>query len=159
MKTDAAIPAGVAGGVRIRTAAVKDSASVAALMTALGYPTTGGEEMAERLRALLARSEDYLVAVAERPGAVVGVIAAAVSLAIEHKGSCGRITALSVHPDDRRRGIGALLLAHAETWLRARGADACIVNSHTRRADAHRFYRREGYEVTGLRFRKDLKDP
>jgi PhnO protein len=58
-----------------------------------------------------------------------------------------------------QRGIGARLLAHAESWLRAREAVTSIVNSSTHRVDAHRFYRREGYQAIGWRFQKGLPQP
>jgi GNAT superfamily N-acetyltransferase len=123
-------------------------------MNQLGYPTRE-DEMVARLRLILPRS-DYLVAVAVREGHAVGVIAALMGLYIEMNGRYGRVTALIVAEDHRGQGIGARLLVHAESWLRARGAAACIVNCSTRRADAHRFYKREGYLVTGFRFKKSL---
>jgi PhnO protein len=97
------------------------------------------------------------VAVAVREGQVVGVVAALMGLYIEINGRYGRVTALSVAEDQRSRGIGALLLAHAESWLRDQGAAACIVNCSTQRSEAHRFYKREGYQVTGVRFHKDFR--
>ncbi len=66
------------------------------------------------------------------------------------------MTVLSVAAGERGRGIGALLLAHTEAWLHEQGMSACIVASSTHRAAAHRFYEREGYRVSGLRFVKEL---
>jgi GNAT superfamily N-acetyltransferase len=124
-------------------------------MCQLGYPSRE-DEMTVRLRDILPRN-DYFVAVAILEGQVVGVVAAMMGVYIEMNGRYGRVTALSVAEDHRGQGIGALLLAHAESWIRARGAAAGIVNCSTRRADAHRFYEREGYRVTGLRFHKRLQ--
>jgi GNAT superfamily N-acetyltransferase len=75
---------------------------------------------------------------------------------LEKNGRFGRVIALSVASGHRGRGIGAHLLAYAESWLQARGAVICIVNSSSHRTDAHRFYRREGYDATGWRFQKAL---
>jgi len=61
---------------------------------------------------------------------------------------------LSVDERHRGQGIGAALLTFAETWLHRLDAGVCIVNSHIRRLDAHRFYEREGYQRTGHRFEK-----
>jgi GNAT superfamily N-acetyltransferase len=144
--------------VSVRKAKIDDARPLAALMSQLGYPTREAE-MAGRLSAsdgILGRS-DYLVAVAVRRGEVVGVIVAFIGLYLEMNGRYGRVTALSVAEGHRGQGIGTRLLAHAESWLRARGATACIVNSSTHRTEAHRFYTREGYQVTGLRFYKDLR--
>jgi GNAT superfamily N-acetyltransferase len=138
----------------IRKAETCDARPLAALMCQLGYPTRE-DEMAVRLRDILPRN-DYLLAVAVLEGQVVGVIAAMIGVYIEMNGRYGRVTGFSVAENHRGQGIGSLLLAHAETWLRDRGAAACIVNCSTRRSDAHRFYEREGYHATGLRFKKPL---
>ena len=137
----------------IRRARFIDVDVLAELVTQLGYPTDANE-MIVRLRTLLTESDNHLGAVAELGGKVVGVIAAALSYHIEHAGAYGRITALSVDGRQRRQGIGAALLAYAESWLFRRGATVCIVNSHLRRLDAHRFYEREGYRNTGYRLEK-----
>jgi GNAT superfamily N-acetyltransferase len=142
-------------GVVIRGADVEDAEALAVLMSQLGYPTRE-DEMAARLRLILTRS-DYRVAVAVREGQVVGVIAALMGLSIEMNGRYGRVTALSVSESHRSRGIGAHLLAHAESWFRAHGAAAGLINCSTHRSDAHRFYKREGYQVTGVRFHKDFR--
>lgn len=123
-------------------------------MAELGYPSTA-DEITDRLRPILAHG-DYLVAVAVQEGSVVGAVGAFVGLYLEMNGRYGWVVALSVAEGHRGRGIGARLLAHAESWLRARGAVTCIVNSSTRRIDAHRFYGHNGYGVTGLRFCKEL---
>jgi len=148
-EADAANPA-----ICIRKAEIGDARPLAVLMSQLGYPSTE-DEMADRLRLILPRS-DYLMAVAVREGQVVGVVGALIGLYLEMNGRYGRVTALSVAADHRGQGIGTRLLAHAESWLGTGGATACIVNSGSHRADAHRFYQRKGYQATGVRFHKDL---
>lgn len=148
-RTGAAAPV-----ISIRQAEICDARPLAALMCQLGYPTLE-DEMAVRLRDILPRN-DYLVGVAVLEGEVAGVVAAMMGVYIEMNGRYGRVMALSVAEDHRGQGIGALLLAHAESWLGVRRAAACIVNCSTCRADAHRFYKREGYRVTGFRFKKPL---
>lgn len=138
----------------VRRAEARDAPALALLMGLLGYPTTECE-MAVRLGRILPL-EDQLVAVAERCATVVGVIAATTGTRLELNGRYGRGTVLSVAAGERGRGTGALLLAHAETWLRKQGVAACILNSSTHREAAHRFYEHEGYRVSGLRFVKEL---
>ena len=57
-------------------------------------------------------------------------------------GQRARVEDLAVHPRHRSRGTGKLLLAAAKVWARERGATH--LESGEARADAHRFYRREG---------------
>ena len=153
----AAADAAATPTVSIRRAKIGDAGPLAGLMTELGYPTTA-DEMADRLRSILPHG-DYLVAVALNNGQVVGAIGALIGYYLEKNGCFGRVIALSVASGHRGRGFGASLLARTESWLRARGAATCIVNSSTHRTIAHRFYRREGYQTTGLRFQKDLQPP
>jgi PhnO protein len=124
-------------------------------MTESGYPTTE-DEVVDRLRSTLPHG-DYRMAVALSNEKVVGAIGAMIGYHLEMNGSFGRVSALSAASGHRGRGIGASLLARAESWLRARGAATCIVKSITHRLDAHRFYVREGYQTTGIRFRKELR--
>jgi GNAT superfamily N-acetyltransferase len=45
----------------------------------------------------------------------------------------------------RSEGIGALLVAAAEGWARARGLTHIELSSNSGRVDAHRFYERQGF--------------
>jgi GNAT superfamily N-acetyltransferase len=53
-------------------------------------------------------------------------------------------------------GIGRRLMERIEAWLRDHGATRLTLTSGKQRTEAHRFYRRLGYEETGLRFVKRL---
>jgi predicted N-acetyltransferase YhbS len=55
-----------------------------------------------------------------------------------------------------RRGVGAELVRALERRAAAAGAGKIVVTSATRRADAHAFYEKLGYERTGLRFGKSV---
>jgi len=60
---------------------------------------------------------------------------------------------LVVTPSARRRGVGALLMQHAETWAGELGVEvqlSCRAFNH----DARHFYEASGYEVVQVRFRK-----
>ncbi|HTB96185.1 MAG TPA: GNAT family N-acetyltransferase [Terracidiphilus sp.] len=58
------------------------------------------------------------------------------------------IGGLVVREGSRSLGIGRLLCAAAEQWARERGLKKVRVTSRTTRDDAHRFYLRNGFEVT-----------
>jgi len=50
-----------------------------------------------------------------------------------------------VDKERRSEGIGEQLMAAAEHWARARGLTHIELSSNSRRADAHRFYERQGF--------------
>ncbi len=139
----------------IRDATVEDAASIAGLITELGYPTTESEMLA-RLKAL-ATDDSNRTLVAEMEGRVAGVAGVAVGLAWERDGLHGRLMALAITASYRRHGVGRALLRAAEDWVRSRGADVMMVTTRHTRADAHAFYRSMGYESTGLRFVRELE--
>jgi ribosomal protein S18 acetylase RimI-like enzyme len=57
----------------------------------------------------------------------------------------------------RGAGIGAALVAEAETRLAARGCGLVEVTSNIKRLRAHGFYEKLGYERTSYRFAKLLQ--
>ena len=59
-------------------------------------------------------------------------------------------------PQARSRGYGAALLAWLAELGRSQGAGQLHLDSGTQRADAHRFYEREGFEVSSLHFNRPL---
>jgi ribosomal protein S18 acetylase RimI-like enzyme len=67
-----------------------------------------------------------------------------------------RVTALVVDRRARRRGVGKLLMEHAEQMGSAAGCEFVELTSAMDRAEAHAFYRGIGYEPNSLRFRKPL---
>ena len=56
----------------------------------------------------------------------------------------------------RSMGVGQKLLAAATDWARAHGCTHLSLNSGVGRADAHRFYRREGMTQGSLNFTKEI---
>lgn len=55
------------------------------------------------------------------------------------------LESLVVLESARGKGVGAALLAAAESWAGARGLAGLNLGSRVTRTDAHRFYEREGY--------------
>jgi hypothetical protein len=70
-----------------------------------------------------------------------------------------RVTALVVDGRPRRRGVGKLLMDHAEHLAATAGCEAVELTSAVGRTEAHAFYRSIGYEANSLRFRKMLASP
>ena len=71
-------------------------------------------------------------------------------IVIERNGkSNGRIITIDVHPEQRRAGLGNLLMDAAEERLRQTNAKKVILEVAVDNAAAIAFYRRRGYSVVG----------
>ncbi len=125
---------------------------MAELVTSLGYPTDT-VEMLDRLRVIAGR-EDFATFVCEASGDVIGVAGVQLGPMYERTGTAARLVILSVAPAWRRHGVGTRLLLRVEEWARAAGAVGIVAHSGAWREDAQAFYRRHGYEVTGVRLAK-----
>ena len=132
-----------------------DAAAIAALLTELGYPV---EAEAIPLRLERLRECGDLVLVAELDGGVAGLAHLHVSPAIEYERPAAKLSALVVDERRRRSGIGRALVDAVEAEARSRGCGLLFVTTAERRADAHRFYERLGFERTGRRYAKRLDD-
>lgn len=84
--------------------------------------------------------------VAEKPAAgVVGMLVMWLLLTEAH------IATLAVHPDHRRQGIGARLLAQALRLAQQEGARSAYLEVRVSNRAAQALYRRFGFRVTGRR--------
>ena len=140
--------------ILIRPVAVTDFASIAKLVSDLGYPTSPSE-MQRRLEAILA-DHDYHTLVACEYDHVIGFIGTRVGPLYEADGLYGQIMALAVSVNHHRRGVGRMLMGAAELHLADRGARELVVTSGHHREGAHAFYETCGYRFTGRRFKKSL---
>jgi GNAT superfamily N-acetyltransferase len=126
--------------VTLEPASAADADALAALAGELGYPSTS-KQVAERLAALPA---DHRVWAARDGGAVVGWIHAFVARYLVDEPFV-EIGGLVVADGARGRGIGPRLIDQACEWARSLGCAKVGVHSNVLRADAHRFYEREGF--------------
>jgi GNAT superfamily N-acetyltransferase len=127
----------------IREVAASDAAAVAVLGGEPGYPQTA-ETIRTSIEAL-SRRTDHAIFVACESGEVVGWIEVGIAhhLVAEVRAEIGGLVVAS---EARSRGIGGKLVAHAERWAVKQGVKVILVRSRIAREDAHRFYRRAGYE-------------
>jgi len=139
--------------VRIRAATEADAPELASLLAHLGYPADAAE-LPERLRRMRAAGDDAFVA--EVDGAAVGLATVHARAVLHVARPVAQLTALVVPPGMRGRGVGRALVAEAERWGRARGADRLVVTTALHRADAPPFYERLGFEHTGKRYVRRL---
>jgi GNAT superfamily N-acetyltransferase len=89
-------------------------------------------------------------------GQVAGLAGLHVLPLVEHDEVGCMLTAMVVGAAHRRQGIGAELVGAVEQEARSRGCTRLVLGSANRRADAHAFYERLGFESTGRRFVKAL---
>jgi len=140
--------------VLIRPAAVTDFASIAKLVSELGYPTSPSQ-MQQRLHAIF-DDHDYHTLVACEGEHIIGFIGTRSGPLYEADGQYGQIMALAVADGHHRRGVGRLLMRAAEAELAERGARELVVTSGNHRDGAHAFYESCGYTFTGRRYKKSL---
>jgi GNAT superfamily N-acetyltransferase len=102
-------------------------------------------------------SHDACVLVAEGDdGALVGICTAYQDLHSVRYGYRAWVEDLAVEPGWRSQGVGSALLAAARDWARERGATHLELDSAEARADAHRFYEREGAAYRSISFGWEL---
>jgi GNAT superfamily N-acetyltransferase len=105
----------------------------------------------------VAASPDVEMFVAERDGAVIGTIKVVLVPGLAGRGRTrARFESVHVAPDLRGKGVGAAMIAFAEDIARGRGATSVELTSNANREDAHRFYRRLGFDQSHAGFRKTL---
>ena len=138
----------------IRVAGPEDAPEIARLLEQLGYPAS--EEQARARLTTVAENADGMALVAERDGRVVGLVGLHLLPFLERDGRWCRVTALVVDEALRGKGIGRELIEEAERVAREKDCRCVEVSSGPRRADAHGFYERLGYEERRRRFQKWL---
>ncbi len=72
------------------------------------------------------------------------------TLMLLKEGDVCRVLSLAVHPAFRLQGLGRQFMAVAEEWARERNAIAIKLEVSTKNAAAIEFYRKLGYENTGM---------
>lgn len=152
--------------MQIRAAGPGDFETVAALLVELGGARPGiPDDPARRARvravyeAHLARAaaKRGLLLVAVSDAGVVGLLTADVRERLNHETPEVWVADLVVTEAARGRGVGKALLDRAIAFAREIGAHRLGLESGHWRKDAHRFYRREGWEDAALHFQLKLE--
>lgn len=147
----------IPNGLKIRPARKEDAAALARLAEELGHPTTL-EQVAARFDDV-SQQNNYALIVAElASGELAGFMELVVERLIDAEPRVD-VAGLVVSEACRGNGIGRALMAHAEKWTAEHGCQIVHLRSNVKRAGAHAFYERIGYEhfKTQKAFRKHLK--
>lgn len=128
----------------VRTIEPRDADAVSLLTAQLGYVRSAEQiqQWIEHLAAQPGREQTALVATLR--GEVVGWIDVSIERRLQ-SAPFGYIGGLVVKDGLRGYGIGRRLCEHAEVWAWDHSVETVRVTSRSTRADAHRFYLRDGY--------------
>jgi len=126
------------GAVRLRRATDRDVGAIVALWRACGLVMPWNDPYADIARCRQQRQAALFVATAG--GALAGTVMAG------DDGHRGWLYYVAVDPSRRRQGLGRLLVAHAEGWLRGRGVPKAELLVRAANREATGFYAALGYE-------------
>jgi N-acetylglutamate synthase-like GNAT family acetyltransferase len=144
----------VSDSITVREATLDDAPRLAPLLGELGYAVSASDLLA-RMRRLLGR-DDQKVLIAERDSHALGLLALHVFPVLAYDRDLAMIMALVVTQAARGLGVGRALIERAEAIGKSLGASRLMVTTHVRRADAHAFYERLGFEFTGRRYVRSI---
>ncbi|MES2828155.1 MAG: GNAT family N-acetyltransferase [Bacteroidota bacterium] len=142
--------------MEIRNALDSDALVIKELLEQLGYPSTE-EFLRQRLNELSAHP-DHLDVVFVDGIDVSGFLSMHFIPQIAFDSSYAVISYLIVDQRLRSKGIGKSLEEFAVREARSRNCTRIFLHSNVRRADAHRFYLKQGYEEYAKTFIKYLSD-
>lgn len=142
--------------VMIRKAELRDIPQLVDLFSELSGREISEADVLDRLRMVEASSIDELY-VFELNGQPQGLLGFRIRENIEEPSRYGEISAIATRPGARRIGIGRLLMEFAESRARELGCKGTwLVSGFGREQEAHRFYEKLGYAITGYRFVKPI---
>ena len=102
--------------------------------------------------------EDAVVLVADRGGAVIGYVFAALEPISwkELRDACGFIHDIAVDEVGRRAGVATRLTEAAIDWLRERGAPRVVLGTAERNPAAQRLFEKLGFRRTMIEMTREL---
>jgi aminoglycoside 6'-N-acetyltransferase I len=141
-------------GLEIRSAGGGDAVGLCALLGTAGRIITSAA-MAERLEAM--RDEPGAALIAAEWGPPSGVVLLHWYRTLDAAQPTALITMLLVAPDDRRRGIGRLLVKAAAQAARVAGCGALALLAAPEERALHAFCLSTGFLEDGSRFLRPLR--
>jgi len=150
--------------VTVRSATPGDAEALVKLLRAgaIGISDEDPGDLAPYRAALaeIGESQGSEILVAEQDHRVIGTCQLITFRHLQHRGGrCAEIESMHVAPDLRGTGIGRLLLEAAVDAARAAGCYRVQLTSNAARADAHRFYERQGFTGSHVGFKRLLESP
>lgn len=141
-------------GLEIRAADAADALGLAELLAAAGRPVAAGA-LARRLDRM--RGEPGLVLLAAEWGPPTGVVALHWRHGLEADAPTAHADLLLVAPDERRRGVGRLLLKAAAQAARQAGCDRLLLPAPDDAPGLAAFALATGFTAAGARLERPLR--
>ncbi len=135
--------------ITVRKASLNDAEAINLLnIVSLGYdyPLEKAKLALERVLAL----DGHIVFVAEANEKVLGYVHAQ-DYSTLYADNMKNILGIAVDPAAQNMGIGKMLLEAAESWAKNEGSSGIRLTSGEKRAAAHKFYEKAGYENGGAK--------
>ncbi len=138
----------------IRKALEADIPILCTLMEQLSGHAIDNKQMLNRLQMIEESKIDYLY-VCEEDGEILGLLSFRIRENVEEVSRFGEIAAIVVDPEQRKKGVGKFMMDYAENLAQEMGCiGTWLVSGFGREEEAHKFYKRLGYEINGYRFVK-----
>ncbi len=141
-------------GMEIRAATAAEAPGLAVFLAAAGHPTDP-RDVAERLAALRETSSAALVAV--RWGPPSGLVVLHWYRTLQAVRPIAQITTLLVSEDERRRGVGRLLIKAAAQTARTAGCGDLEITATVASRSLQEFCRATGFTEAGQVFVRSLR--
>ena len=100
--------------------------------------------------------ERYKTFVAVLDNEVVGVCSSVQSITLADEVGFIHLIGIAVKNEMQNKGIGTKLLKYLEEYAKEKGVNSILLNTGIQRTDAHRFYKRHGYDNHSWCFSKKL---
>jgi GNAT superfamily N-acetyltransferase len=142
----------MSGDVHVRPVHLGQVAEIVDLLEILGYPSS-----VEQVRTRLERMDGhpfYALWGATTHRGLVGIAGGQIQWRLQVDEPVAELIILAVRPEVAGTGVGSALLEAFERWAVEKAAGRLKVTSGSHRQQAHDFYVRRGYEITGLRFHR-----
>ena len=140
--------------MKIRKAKVEDWNTISLLLNQLDYRDTE-TFIKERIGLLLNEPNEELL-VYEEDERVIALISIHFIPQLALKGDFARISYFAVESTIRSKGIGREIEEYCTDIAKKRNCDRIEVHCNSRRIDAHRFYKRQGFTESPKYFVKML---
>nr|WP_321984432.1 GNAT family N-acetyltransferase [uncultured Lichenicoccus sp.] len=141
-------------GLEIRAAGLHEAAGVSELLALAGIGLST-HEVGQRLEAIRQGSGTALVALASGPPS--GIVVLHWHRTLLSAAPRARVSLLLVAPDERRRGIGRLLVKSAAQAARTAGCDALEVTEDGERPGLAGFCLATGFAASGSTYLRPLR--